>query len=53
MLILFAFCLDSYIVNKGEKFLHDLGTWEHLEGVSIGSGIFLSSLVQGRSHGAV
>jgi hypothetical protein len=24
---LFAFCLDSCIVNKGEKFVHDLGTW--------------------------
>jgi hypothetical protein len=23
---LFAFCLDSCIVNKGEKFVHDLGT---------------------------
>jgi hypothetical protein len=27
MLKLFAFCLDSCIVNKGEKFVHDLGTW--------------------------
>jgi hypothetical protein len=41
MLKLFAFCLDSCIVNKGEKFVHDLGTWEHLEGVPIGSGKFL------------
>jgi hypothetical protein len=24
MLKLFAFCLDSCIVNKGEKFVHDL-----------------------------
>jgi hypothetical protein len=40
MLKLFAFCLDSYIVNKGESFVHDLGTWEHLEGVPIGSGSF-------------
>jgi hypothetical protein len=28
------------IVNKGEKFVHDLGTWEHLEGVQSGSGRF-------------
>jgi hypothetical protein len=42
MLKLFAFCLDSCIVNKGKKFVHDLGTWEHL-----------GSLVQGRSLGAV
>jgi hypothetical protein len=40
MLKLFTFCLDSCIVNKGEKFVHDLGTWEHLEGVPIGSGEF-------------
>jgi hypothetical protein len=40
LLKLFAFCLDSCIVNKGEKFVHDLGTWELLEGVPIGSGIF-------------
>jgi hypothetical protein len=40
MLKLFAFCLDSCIVDKGEKFVHDLGTWEHLEGVPIGSGSF-------------
>jgi hypothetical protein len=40
MLKLFAFCLDSCIVNKGEKFVHDLDTWECLEGVPIGSGIF-------------
>jgi hypothetical protein len=53
MLKVFAFCLDSCIANKGEKFVHALGTWECLEGVPIGSGIFLSSLVQGRSHGAV
>jgi hypothetical protein len=39
MLKLFAFCLDSCIVNKG-GFMHDLGTWEHLEGVPIGSGGF-------------
>jgi hypothetical protein len=32
MLKLFVFCLDSWIVNKGEKFVHDFGTWEHLEG---------------------
>jgi hypothetical protein len=42
MLKHFAFCLDSCIVNKGEKFVHDLGTWEHLEGVPIGSGNFLA-----------
>jgi hypothetical protein len=29
MLKLFAFCLDSCVVNKGEKFVHDMGTWEH------------------------
>jgi hypothetical protein len=40
MLKHFAFCLDSCIVNKGEKFVHDLGTWEHFEGVPIGSGKF-------------
>jgi hypothetical protein len=40
MLKLFAFCLDSCIDNKGEKFVHDLGTWEHLEGVQSGSGSF-------------
>jgi hypothetical protein len=40
MLKLFAFCLDSCIVNKGEKFVHDLGTWEHFEGVPTGSGKF-------------
>jgi hypothetical protein len=40
MLKLFAFCLDSCIINKGEKFVHALGTWECLEGVPIGSGSF-------------
>jgi hypothetical protein len=40
MLKVFAFCLDSWIVNKGEKFVHVLGTWECLEGVPIVSGIF-------------
>jgi hypothetical protein len=40
MLNLFAFCLDSCIVNKGEKFVHALGIWECLEGVQIGSGKF-------------
>jgi hypothetical protein len=40
MLKLFAFYLDSCIVSKGEKFVHDLGTREHLEGVPIGSGSF-------------
>jgi hypothetical protein len=40
MLKVFAFCLDSCIVNKGEKFVHALGTWECLEGVAIGSGKF-------------
>jgi hypothetical protein len=40
MLKLFTFCLDSCIVNKGEKFVHVLGTWKCLEGVPIGSGIF-------------
>jgi hypothetical protein len=36
----FAFCLDSCIVNKGEKFVHVLGTRECLEGIPIGSGKF-------------
>jgi hypothetical protein len=40
MLKVFAFCLDSGIVNKGEKFVHALGAWECLEGVPIGSGNF-------------
>jgi hypothetical protein len=40
MLKLFAFCLDSWTANKGEKFVHDLGTWEHLEGIQSGSGMF-------------
>jgi hypothetical protein len=40
MLKLFTFCLNSCIVNKAEKFVHVLGTWEHLEGVPIGSGKF-------------
>jgi hypothetical protein len=40
MLKLFAFCLDSCIVNKGEKLVHNLGTWELLEGVQIGTGSF-------------
>jgi hypothetical protein len=40
MLKLFAFCFYSCIVNKGEKFVHDLGTWEHLEGVQSGLGGF-------------
>jgi hypothetical protein len=53
MLKLFAFCLDSCIVNKGDKFVHDLDTSDHLEGVPIGLDSFLKSLVQGRSHGAV
>jgi hypothetical protein len=38
MLKLFVFCLDSCIVNKGEKFVHALGTWECLKGVKTGSG---------------
>jgi hypothetical protein len=50
MLQLFAFCLDSCIVNKGEKFVHDLGTWELLEGVQSGSAIF-GEVFAGRSHG--
>jgi hypothetical protein len=37
MLKLFAFCIDSCIVNKGEKFVHALGTWECLEAVPTGS----------------
>jgi hypothetical protein len=37
MLKLFAFRLDSCIVNKGEKFVHVLGSWEPLECVPIGS----------------
>jgi hypothetical protein len=40
VLNLLAFCLDSCIVNKGGKRVHDLGTWEHLEGVQSGSGSF-------------
>jgi hypothetical protein len=40
MLKLFAFFLDSCIVNKGEKLVHDLGTWEHFEGVQSGLGSF-------------
>jgi hypothetical protein len=40
MLKFFAFCLDSCIVNKGEKFVRVLGTWELLEGVPIGLGKF-------------
>jgi hypothetical protein len=40
MLKLFAFYLDSCIVNKREKFVHGLGTWECLEGVPIGWGKF-------------
>jgi hypothetical protein len=40
MLKLFAFCLDSCIVNKGEKFVRVFGTWELLEGVPIGLGKF-------------
>jgi hypothetical protein len=40
MLKRIAFCPDSCIVKTGEKFVHDLGTWEHLEGVPIGSDNF-------------
>jgi hypothetical protein len=40
MLKVFAFFLDSCIFNKGEKFVHALGTWECLEGVPIGLGKF-------------
>jgi hypothetical protein len=40
ILKLFTFFLDLCIVNKGEKFVHVLGTWECLEGVPIGSGNF-------------
>jgi hypothetical protein len=53
MLKLFAFCLDSCIVNKGEKFVHVLGTWEHFEGVPIGSSKFWAvwcRAVKGRSN---
>jgi hypothetical protein len=54
VLKLFAFCLDSCIVNKGEKFVHALGTWECLEGVPIGSGKFLAvwcrAVLLGRSN---
>jgi hypothetical protein len=42
MLKLFAFFLDSCLVNKEEKFVHVLGTWKCLEGVPIGSGNFLA-----------
>jgi hypothetical protein len=52
MLKVFAFCLDSCIVNKGEKCVHDLGTWELMEGVQSGSAIF-REVFAGRSHGAV
>jgi hypothetical protein len=52
MLKLFAFCLDSCIVNKGKKFVHDLGTWELMEGVQSGSAIFREVFAR-RSHGAV
>jgi hypothetical protein len=52
MLKLFAFCLDSCIVNKGEKFVHDLGTWEQMEGVQSGSAVFRENFA-GRSHGVV
>jgi hypothetical protein len=52
MLKLFAFCLDSCIVYKGEKFAHDLGTLELMEGVQGGSAIF-REVFAGRSHGAV
>jgi hypothetical protein len=40
MLNYFAFFLDSCIVNKGEKFVHDLGIWKLLKDVPIGSGKF-------------
>jgi hypothetical protein len=40
MLQVFAFCLDSCIVNKEEKFVHALSTWEFLEDVPIGLGNF-------------
>jgi hypothetical protein len=54
MLESFAFCLDSCIVNKGEKFVHALGTWECLEGVPIGSGkfcgVWCSAGLLGRSN---
>jgi hypothetical protein len=40
MLKFFAFCIDSCIVNKGEKFVHVLDTWECLESVPIGSSNF-------------
>jgi hypothetical protein len=49
MLKLFAFCLDSCIVNKREKFVHDLGTWELMEGVQSGSAVFREIFV-GQSH---
>jgi hypothetical protein len=35
MLKFFAFCLDSCIVNKGEKFELVLGFWMHLEGFQV------------------
>jgi hypothetical protein len=52
MLKLFAFCLDSCIVNKGGKCVHDLGTRGLMEGVQSGSAIF-KEVFAGRSHGAV
>jgi hypothetical protein len=49
MLKLFTFCIDSCIVNKGEKFVHDLGTWELMEGVQSGSAVFGETFA-GRSN---
>jgi hypothetical protein len=34
----FRIFLNSCIVNKGEKFVHDLGTWDLSEGVPVGLG---------------
>jgi hypothetical protein len=34
------FALIHALSTRGEKFVHDLGTWEHLEGVPIGLGNF-------------
>jgi hypothetical protein len=50
---IFIFYLDSCIVNKGEKFVPDFGTWDHLEGVQSGSGMFQKSLCAGQFLGAV
>jgi hypothetical protein len=47
------FCLDSCIVNKGEKFELDLDYWMHLEGFQVVSSHFWDLLctgLTGRGH---